>query len=68
MYLKTVALITGIAFTLIKKANFRLDPDNIGLFAVLASIAFMYHYLHKKQINSLFKTDFSNTIQSALYS
>jgi len=52
IYLKGITLVTSIAFTLIEKANFKLDPDNIGLFAAVAGFAFLYHYFFGKSSES----------------
>jgi hypothetical protein len=61
-----MVIITFIAFTLIKKANFRLDPDNIGLYAGFAVIAFIADYFSKRPLHPFNKIDFSNKIQSAI--
>ena len=68
LYLKTITVTTIIAFTLIKNANFKLDPDNLGLFAGLALVAFVYKYFRANHKLSLPETDFSSTMQSAIVS
>jgi hypothetical protein len=60
--------LTIIAFTFIKKANFRLDPDNVGLIAGLAIVAFVYHHFNTKITKHINKVDVNSVIQSAILS
>jgi hypothetical protein len=66
IYLKLISAATFIAFILMKKANFKLEPDNVGLFVSITIIALIYHYLSKSIITR--STSLSNIIQSAIAS
>jgi len=68
LYLRAITVTTFIAFTLIKYANFKLDPDNLGMFAGVAIVACIYKYFRANQKLSLPGTDFRSSMQSAIIS
>ncbi len=63
VYIKLVTLLSLIAFALIKKANFHLDPDNVGLFAGLVVGVFLAKYFSKLLKNSQYKIYLNNPLQ-----
>jgi hypothetical protein len=66
IYLKTMTMLTEGAFTLMEKANFRLDTDNIGLIVGVTVLAFITNYFSKHPLKMVNKLNFSNMIQSAI--
>jgi hypothetical protein len=61
---KLLTVTTIIAFTLIKKANFNLDPDNIALFATVAFVAFISKYFYNRLLQSADLTQINRIEQS----
>jgi len=68
VHLKVMTEISFIAFAIIKKANFHLEPDNIGLILFVTIIAFVYNYFFGGLLKSSDNQSITNALQSVLVS
>ena len=68
IYLKLLTITSFIAFTIIKKANFRLDADNLGLIAAVTIITFAFNYFSTSIYRTTQNPNFGNEFQSAIVS
>lgn len=66
VFLKSLTLITFLAFTIIKRADFNLEPGNFGWILLFVVLAFIYKYLYKGIIKSTLKPVFSSAVHTAI--